>query len=454
MSRRILIIVDKGSDARSLAKLLKRRGYTPLTASGPEAALTAIKHQRVDLILSDFRMPQGDGVELLRQVRTRLGGRLEIPFIILSGSERIESAIRAVKEGAYDFIVKPVNRDELLLTLEKALETYRIRRENVLLREALEAATLPREIIGQSPAILGLLEMIRMVASSDATVLLLGESGTGKELAAEAIHRLSPRAAGPLVKVNCAAIPSSLLEDDLFGHEKGAFTGAVRERKGRFELADSGTLFLDEIGDMPFPLQAKLLRVLQERAFERVGGTKTLEVDVRLIASTNQDLEEKIRRGEFREDLYYRLKVVPLTLPPLRERKEDLPLLADHFLKRFREKYQRPIKGLTPEALERIQAYPWPGNVRELENALERAVLLCEEEWIPPDLLPRQTPGPMQDDVIGRILDAGIPLEAVEQRLLQKALERHGNQTRAARALGLTRRVFQYRVKKPPAQPA
>ncbi|MBI2090195.1 MAG: sigma-54-dependent Fis family transcriptional regulator [Deltaproteobacteria bacterium] len=349
--------------------------------------------------------------------------------------------------AAADYLTKPLNLEELLHRINKAREHHRLRSENRELREALGARHRIEGIIGESGQMLEVLSLVRRVAPSEATVLIRGESGTGKELIAKAIHFASPRAAGPLVRVNCAALPETLLESELFGHERGAFTGAVAARKGRFEAADGGSLFLDEIGDLPMHLQAKLLRVLQEREFERVGSNRPIQVDVRLLTATHRDLESQLKTGQFREDLYYRLNVVTIVLSPLRERRQDLPLLIDHFLELFAEKNGKKIRGFTPEAREALLRYDYPGNVRELENLIERAVVLTRDEVIGKDDLPLLVQEPEAADSTEKNLPAAV--EGIEQVMIRRAMAQAGGiQTRAAELLGISERALRYKLKK------
>jgi DNA-binding NtrC family response regulator len=391
-------------------------------------------------------MPGMSGLELLRNVKAV---NPEIPFILVTAYGTVETAVQAMKDGAADYVTKPLDLEELQLRIGRVGEQVRLQsavrdlQAHLIERHRLEG------IIGESGRMQEVLALVKRVAPSDATVLIRGESGTGKELIARALHFNSPRAAGPLVTLNCAALPEQLLESELFGHERGAFTGAVAQRKGRFELADGGSIFLDEIGDLTPALQVKLLRVLQERQFERLGGTRTLAVNVRVLAATHRDLEGAIQAGTFREDLYYRLNVVTLQIPPLRERREDIPLLLDHFLRKFARKNRREVAGLTAAARDALLRYDYPGNVRELENIVERAVLLCrgaviDLEDLPVTLRPGER-GPA-DAEVGRLPDL---LAGIERQAIRAALERHGGiQTQAAAELGISERVLRYKIKK------
>jgi DNA-binding NtrC family response regulator len=455
---KILVVDDDPNQSGILRDILTFEGFDVNAVSSAEHAIAAARKEPFQAIVSDLRMPDMDGLELYRKVRELAP---ETAFIIMTAHGTVDTALAAMKEGVYDYILKPINSRELVATLEKALEVQHLKSENRTLKQRIEETKVEDRIVFGSKKMVELMELVRTVAKSEATVLIRGESGTGKELVANAIHSYSSRSGGAFIKVNCAAIPENLLEDELFGHEKGAFTDAQRERKGKFELAHGGTIFLDEIGDMPAPLQVKILRVLQERTFERIGGVKTFNVDVRLIAATNRDLEEAIREGEFRQDLYYRLNVISTELPPLRERGDDVIRLAGYFLKRFNEKNNKTFKGFHPEAQQILMNYSWPGNVRELENAIERAVVLGSGDEVRPEHLPAHMKGHTRtnDDLIARLFDTELSLDDLERELIQKALDRTSwNQSKAARLLGLTRRTLQYRVEKynirKPGEPA
>ncbi len=446
-AKRVLVVEDDRTQAKALANLLSLEGVEVAHAGSVAEALAALAQEPVDVILSDLRLPDGDGMDIFAEVQQRWS---ETCFIVITAYASVRDAVAAMKQGVYDYLAKPVDADELQETVTRALEMVGLRRENVELRRRLSEVEEQARIVGQAPALAAALETARTVAASDATVLVRGESGTGKELFANLIHALSPRREHRLVKVNCAAIPDTLLEDELFGHVKGAFTGAFADRQGRFEAADGGSIFLDEIAEMPPQLQVKLLRVLQEREFERLGSNEVRQVDVRIIAASSQKLEEMVEEGTLREELYYRVNVVPVFLPPLRERREDILVLAHHFLRRFCERHGRSLRGFTPEAATALRAYDWPGNVRQLENLIERAVLLCrgdEVEVEDLDLMgPRRAP---MSSPLEQLLSEQVPLEEVERRLLTLALARSGgNQTQAARLLGLTRRTLQYRMEK------
>jgi DNA-binding NtrC family response regulator len=440
---RVLVVDDEPAQRELVAGFLAKQGFEVSQAAGGEAALVRFKQEPFDLVLTDQKMPDLSGLQVLEGVRAMTP---ETAVIIMTAYGTIETAVGAIKAGAADYLTKPLNLDELLHRIHRVRERQRLLSENRELREALAERHRVEGIIGESGPMQEALSLVRRVAPSDATVLIRGESGTGKELIAKAIHYASPRAAGPLIKVNCAALAESLLEAELFGHEKGAFTGAIATRKGRFELAEGGSLFLDEIGDLPAHMQVKLLRVLQEREFERVGSSRPITVNVRLLAATHRDLEVLVRDGRFRDDLYYRINVVTVTLPPLRERRDDLPLLIDHFVRTFAAKNGKPIDGLTRAARETLLRYDYPGNVRELENLIERAVVLTRDEVIGVADLPLTLRDPAPEPA-GSGLDAAV--EGLERRLMREALARAGGvQTRAAELLGISERVLRYKLKK------
>jgi two-component system NtrC family response regulator len=441
----ILLIDDDDSLRRVMEFSLTEAGYKVQTAASGEAGLMLFGRGFFDAVITDITMPGISGMEVLAKIRERDEG---LPVIVITAYGTIESAVEAMKQGAFDYITKPFNRDELRLTLVKALRMRRLEKENVELRAEITDRYRFDSVVGSSEKIRDVLDMAGRVAASDASVLITGESGTGKELLAKGIHYNSPRADGPFVAVNCAAIPEHLIESELFGHVRGAFTGAVKDKEGKFELAANGTLFLDEIGDLRVDLQAKILRVLQERQVDRVGGKHPVSVDVRIIAATNKDIERAVKEGAFREDLYYRLSVITLHMPPLRERRDDIPLLVQHFLKKFNRDSDVRID---PEALTMLTAYGWPGNVRELENSIERASVLRRGEAITPAELPDKLRKEMASvgNIILNLPDEGISLEDLEKNLIIKALEKHkGNQTRAAEYLGITRPTLIYRMDK------
>ena len=438
MSERILLIDDDDSIRKVIGYMLDEAGYTAETAASAEAGLKAFSAQRPDLVLSDIKMPKKDGIQLLGEFKSI---DASVPVIILTAFGTVETAVEAMKRGAADYLTKPISRDELLMTVAKTLKISRLERENETLRDTLNDRFRFASIVGLSPAMGAVFETLRKVAPTDATVLITGESGTGKELIAKAIHFNSPRRAQRLVTINCAAIPHELLESELFGHVRGAFTGAVRDKSGKFEQANGGTLFLDEIGSMPVTLQAKLLRALQEREIERVGDEKTTVVDVRVLAATNRALPALIAQGLFREDLYYRLNVVPVRLPALRERTGDIPVLAKHFIAQFAGEAKVSISR---GALDALSRYRWPGNVRELENFCERIVLMRAGSSIDEAVVERHLAA-----MAGDAVPATATLPEMERAAVLDALRASGwNQSRAARRLGVPRHVLLYRMKK------
>jgi two-component system NtrC family response regulator len=443
---KILVIDDDESLRRVLEYNLAQEGYAVLTASSGEQGLELLKREGADLILTDVRMAGMDGLQVMERAR-KLDPAVQV--IILTAFGTIEMAVEAMKAGAFHYISKPFNRDELKLTIRKALQVKDLERENVALRQELTARVGLDSIIAESPQMAQVLDMVVRVAPTETTVLIMGESGTGKELIARAIHGNSPRAHGPFVAVNCAAIPENLLESELFGHVKGAFTGAIRDRVGKFEAADGGTVFLDEIGEMRPDLQVKILRVLEERSLERVGDNRPIRVDVRVLAATNKDLGKAIQAGEFREDLYYRLNVVPVSIPPLRERRADILVLAQHFLRRLGA---GPNLTIAPDAFRALESYDWPGNVRELENALERALIFHRGDVISLADLPETIRAPRLREAASlpvSLPESGLSLEEVEKELILRALQKHDwNQSRAARYLGITRHTLLYRMEK------
>ncbi|MFQ6041915.1 MAG: sigma-54-dependent transcriptional regulator [Candidatus Poribacteria bacterium] len=444
--KKILIVDDDEAHRLMLKANLSKEGYQLSEAGDGLSAVQAVREGFFDLILMDIRMPKLSGIEALKEIKAISPS---IPVLLITAFAELQTAIEAVKLGAEDYIQKPIDAAKLKVTIANLLELNALKQENELLKERLGRIFSPSEIIGKSPKMQELYRNIAMIAPTDATVLIQGESGTGKELIADLIHENSTRANAPLIKVNCTALPDTLLESELFGYERGAFTGAYQRKQGRFELADGGSIFLDEIGDMNPSVQAKLLRVLQEQQFERLGGTKTITVDVRIIAATNKDLEVEVREENFRDDLFYRLNVVPITVPPLRKRKNDIPLLAEHFLKYYAEKNHRPVKGLLPRALDLLMRYDWPGNVRELENAMERAVIIARTEQLTPADLPLSIQA-LADDL--QTPETGVmpgrTIKEVERDLIIKTLEQTGgNRTRSAKILGITRKTLQNKLK-------
>jgi len=442
---RILVVDDEPVQRELISGFLKKQAFDVVAAETGQKALELFRQDSIDLILTDQKMPHMSGLDLLQAVRAI---NPEIPVILITAFGSIEAAVSAIQGGATDYLTKPLNLDELLYRIRQVSDRYRIINENRELREALRERHRIEGIIGESGHMLEVLSLVRRVAPSDATVLIRGESGTGKELIAKAIHFGSPRARGPLVKVNCAALPEALLESELFGHEKGAFTGAVTSRQGRFELANGGTIFLDEIGDLPLHLQAKLLRVLQEREYEKVGSSRPVKVNVRIMAASHRPLEDLIKAGQLREDLYFRLNVVTILIPPLRERRSDVSLLMDHFLRHFAEKNGKTIRGLTHEARDILLRYDYPGNVRELENIIERAVVLTRDDVIGIGDLPLTVQEPETADRDGEA-NLTVAVEALERRMIRDALARSdGVQTHAAELLGMGERALRYKLVK------
>jgi DNA-binding NtrC family response regulator len=442
----ILVVDDEQLIRWSLAARLTDAGYRVLEAETGRQALE-LHREGVDLVLLDYRLPDADGLSILKQIKEADPDTL---VILLTAFSSVETAVEAMKSGAYHYANKPFNVDEIALLVEKALETTRLRREVRALRATQAQPYAISRIVGQSPAMVAVRALIQKIAASPAsTVLLTGESGTGKDLAAKVIHYASDRAARPFMNITCSALPDALLESELFGHERGAFTGADRQKRGLLETADGGTVFLDEIGEMVPVLQAKLLRFLEEKSFKRVGGATDLKVDVRVVAATNRNLEEEVRQGRFRQDLYYRLNVLPVALPPLRQRPEDMPALISHYVDIFNTEFRKRIRGVAPQAMHRLQHYGWPGNVRELRNAIERAMLLAEGPELTLDDFPLGGgPGGRLGDRV-ELPPNGIDLDDLERSLVMQALERSGwNQTKAAALLGLNRDQIRYRIDK------
>ena len=448
----ILVVDDESNYLTVMETLLGEAGYEVLTAPSAIEALKISAAADLDLVLTDMKMPKMTGIELLDKLQHL---QPDLPVIIMTAFGTVEKAVSAMKKGAFDYILKPFKNDEILVTIAKALKHRHLILTNRLLNQELEKKYGFPNIVGESRVMEEILALVKRVAGSRATVLITGESGTGKELIARAIHQCSNRAAKSCISVNCGALTETLLESELFGHERGAFTNAVAMRKGRFELADGGTLFMDEVAEMSQGLQVKLLRVLQEMEFERVGGVRTIKVDVRVVAASNRDLKEEVEAGRFREDLFYRLNVVHLHLPPLRQRQEDIPLLAAHFIKKYVQENLRDKTRITPEALQVLIHYAWPGNVRELENVMERAVILCSNNIISPQDLPAElAPAPAESRLdIDRFIPLNTPLpealDAIEEQMIRRALEKSGQvQVRAAELLGITKSLLQYKLKK------
>ncbi|MBW1989965.1 MAG: sigma-54-dependent Fis family transcriptional regulator [Deltaproteobacteria bacterium] len=447
---RVLVVDDDPGHRQTLKTILASWGYAADAADDGSKAVEAVKEAPVDLVLMDVRMAVMDGLKALSHVKVY---NPAIPVIIMTAYSSVENAVAALKAGAYDYLVKPLDFEVLKLTLERALEHAGLKSENEKLRKRLSNSFDPGAMVGRSKAMEELFSLVAVAAPTETTVLITGESGTGKELVARSIHANSPRADKPLVVVNCAAMPETLLESELFGHEKGAFTGADRRREGRFAQADGSAIFLDEIGEMPASMQARLLRVIQEREIKPVGSDRVRSVDVRILAATNRDLAAEVSAGTFREDLYYRLNVMPIHVPPLRERPEDIPVLAQHFLAKYAEKNRKEAKGFTPQAMDLLVKYPWPGNVRELENAVERAVILMTGQHVTVRELPAPVarsqaaesggPPPELPDTAPRSLE-----EAEKQAVKNALAAANGNKSEAARVLGITRKTLHAKLKK------
>jgi two-component system response regulator HydG len=447
-NRKTILVVDDDDAHRTMLRtLVGGWGYDIVEANDGSSAIEKVQERPFDLILMDIRMLKVSGLEALERIKAF---NPAIPVTIMTAYSSVETAVEALKKGAYDYLTKPLDFDKLRLTIQRAMEHTQLKEENRLLKESLGIQFDMQNIIGRSPAMISLLETVAHVAPSEATVMITGESGTGKELIAGVIHYNSPRKEGPFVKINCAAITETLLESELFGHEKGSFTGADRRKEGRFYQANQGSIFLDEVSEMPLTMQVKLLRVLQERELTRVGGEKVIPVDVRVIAATNKDLVDLKKRGLFREDLYYRLNVVSLEIPPLTKRRDDIPLLARHFLEIFVEKNKKEIKGFTPKAMDHLIRYDWPGNVRELMNAVERAVVLARTDYLDDQDFSILNPLLQQPaSALSDFDNIDIPLEEVEKTAILRMLESvAGNKSEAARRLGITRKTLHKKLKK------
>jgi two-component system, NtrC family, response regulator HydG len=448
----ILVADDEAGMREGVARALRREGFQVIAVEDGDRALETLRRVSVDLLVTDLRMPGLEGLALVRAAKL-LAPETEV--IVISGHGTVEEAVEAMKEGTCDFLTKPFDRPPLLRAVRQALQRRALVVENRSLRRRLDDLGGADELLGRSPAMLEVVRLVKQVAPASATVLVQGESGTGKELVARALHRLSPRRDRPFVRVNCAALPDTLLESELFGHEKGAFTGAVGRRHGRFEVADGGTLLLDEVGDLSPLAQAKVLRVIQEGEFEPIGASRTLKVDVRLVAATNQDLAGLVAAKRFREDLYYRLRVITVTVPPLRERRDDVPLLARHFLQRYAAKNQRTLEGFTEAALARLVDDQWPGNVRELEHTVERAAILCRGPLVDVADLPDADAGAGAGSTARVVpIPIGMPLDEVEQRLIDETLRQtKGDKELAAKLLGIASRTI-YRKLRERAEPS
>ncbi len=451
----ILIVDDEPNYLIVLEELLEDEGFQVFTANNGEDALQVSKESDLDLVLTDMQMPGMGGMELLEQIKRHSP---ELPVIMMTAFGEVDKAVAAMQAGSFNFLTKPFKNDELLANINKAIEHHSVLRENIRLRSEVKQRCDFAGMVGKNRAMQEIYSLIEKVSPTPTSVLITGESGTGKELIARAIHCNSNREDGPFISVNCAALPDSLLESELFGHEKGAFTGAVSLRKGRFERADGGTLFLDEIGEMPLALQAKLLRIIQEKTFERVGGSTELSVDVRIIAATNKELKEEVEQGNFREDLYYRLNVLNIHVPPLRERMDDIPLLALHFVDKFAKQLNKPGLIISEESISFLSSLPWEGNIRELENTIERASILCNNNKIEPEDVQPDTISPNQPELdahfnIDEIFkpDIRLPdiLNALEKKMIVRAMEQSNYiQTKAANSLGITKSLLQYKMKK------
>jgi two-component system NtrC family response regulator len=445
----ILVVDDEKNYRIIMGDLLSEEGWSVRTAESALQALKMLKEEEIDLVITEMKMPRMSGIELVSAVKKDYP---DLPVMIMTAFGTVEKAVEAMKKGAFDYITKPFQNEEMKFTIRKALDMVDLVRENRELKRALKGKAVFEGMVGKSKSMREIFELIRKVAPTRSTVLISGESGTGKELIARAIHARSPRHQGPFISLNCGALTETLLESEMFGHEKGAFTGAIATKQGRFELAHGGTFFLDEIGDMPLSLQIKLLRVLEEMSFERVGGTRSIKVDVRLVSATNKDLREEVKAGRFREELYYRINVVLVEVPPLRRRKEDLPLLLTHFLTKISQEIEKKSISLSPEAVEKLINYPWPGNIRELENVLERAMIVCKKEVIEvgdlSEIITKGSEG---------VIKFEIPLEAklnetmewIEKEMIRRALDNNfNNVTHASQMLGIDRQVLQYKTKK------
>ena len=442
----ILIVEDEAKMRRLLELNLGEDGFTTFSAGDAETGLKLLRENSIDLVLTDLKLPGMNGQEFLQAVKRQ---NAALPVVVMTAFGSVETAVEAMKAGASDYVLKPFSLTEMRMVIHKELDVRNLREENRSLREALGKRYAHPNIVARSPKMQEVLATVERVAPTNSTVLLGGESGVGKDLIARAIHEKSKRASGPFLKINSTAIPENLLESELFGFEKGAFTGAVASKPGKFELADKGTLFLDEIGDVPPAIQVKLLRVLQEREFERLGGTRTIKVDVRLIAATNRDLREALEQGTFREDLYYRLNVVPIDIAPLRERREDIPDLVNLFISRFAGDSGKPVEGITPDAMQILVNHHWPGNVRELQNVIERACALAKDSILTPADIHLDVRSSKAANGAPGFLPDGMTLEQWEDEMVQEALRRaNGNKSQAARLLGLSRNALRYRLSK------
>lgn len=436
MKHSVLIVDDNKIDREKLSRCLSG-DYITYTATNGYEAIQKVKDIDIEVILSDMQMPEMDGIELLEKIKA---DNKDIVIIVVTGFSTIESAVTAMRKGAYDYLTKPIDVNKLEVTIKNALENKKLRSENIMLKKKIRGKFNPANLIGYSPKLKNIMDVVERISSTKATALILGESGTGKELVANIIHYNSNVADGPFIKVNCSALAEGVLESELFGHEKGAFTGALYKKKGRFELADGGTLFLDEIGDITPSIQVKLLRFLQESEFERVGGTETIKVDVRIITATNKNLEKLVKEEKFRDDLYYRLKVVSVEVPPLRERKEDIPMIAEYHLKRFAEVHNKQIKGIAPEAMKIIKSYHWPGNIRELMNCIESALVMSIGDMVTIDNLPPFLTMLEEEEIAGKSSES---LYVMEKKAILNALNKYGgDKAKAAKMLEISLRTL------------
>jgi len=440
----ILVVEDEVNIRTALVTMLEKMGHRARAVGSGEEALGLLAQQPMDLVITDLKMPGMGGLELLQRIKESYPD-CEVAVMTAFGS--IETAVEAMRLGAYDYLCKPIDRERFPVLVEKALERRFLAAENRRLRDRLETRTRFEEMIGESEPMQRVFNLVQMVADSEVTILVAGESGTGKELVARAIHCQSPRSGGPFVTVNCGALPENLLESELFGYEKGAFTGATGTKAGRFELAHGGTLFLDEIGELSLKSQVDFLRVIETREFRRLGGTKLIHVDIRIIAATNRNLEAAVKEARFREDLYYRLNVIPIQLPPLRERAADIPLLVDSFLRDCAARHQRPVQTIDPEAMRLLRLYAWPGNIRQLRNVIERLVVTVPEKTIRPQHLPEEVQA-SKEDLRTMVVELGTPLAEIERQVIQRTLaEVTGHREKAAKLLGMSPRTLHYKIK-------
>ena len=446
LSKKILVVDDEVGIRQSLKKILEKEGFEVVTASNGEEAFKVIRGDDIDLLISDIRMAGMDGLELLKVCKS-VSPYTEV--IMITGYASVDTAVDSMKQGAYDYITKPFKKADILKAVQKAIEKQILTMDNVKMKERIEAMESTPLIETASPRMKKLVETVHQVAPSQATILIMGGSGTGKEVIADMIHKLSPRAERPMVKVNCAAIPETLIESELFGYEKGAFTGAAGRKEGRFEVADKSSIFLDEIGEVPPAVQVKLLRILQEETFERLGSNKTIKVDVRIIAATNKDLSAMVKQGRFREDLYWRLNVISLQLPALKDRREDIPNLVQHFINRFSHKNDKDVLGIESKAMEILLGYEWPGNVRELENIIERSVVLDRDGIIGADDLPSELQSASIPAMESVTIPLGTPMEEVERILMEETLKRtKGDKGLASKLLGISTRTLYRKMDK------